>query len=415
MASLRVMLHSKTYNDSTRAVMLQLIYETLAGRQFRRKTICRIDPKYWNARTARIKAGHPNYVALNQTINSVYNPANDRLLDLQRKGLLITGETVFEEQRDQTGLIGAAEAYIERMRGRGSYHSAEKYESHVNRIRQFRVHPRPLTESEPVVDISLDEVTEDWILRFARWLKEHHVKSDNTLKKRMQFLGAIFRDARKRGLTQNDPLAMLEFPRTKAKKPALTAAQIDDLARLELTGHLALTRDTFLLQFYLYGSRISDVLLLRPRDVLKSRDSWRIEYEMYKTGAQVSIPLRPEVRAIVERYYDEARPYLLPWMHKVERADFTLEQNAKWVGDQVESCSAMVNKYLKELAVKAEIPVNLTTHIARHTFARLADKTVADKRKISKALRHSKFSMTEEYLEELRMSDLDEDMAAVYG
>lgn len=86
MASLRVMLHSKTYNDGTRAVMLQLIYETIAGRQFRRKTICQIDPRYWNARTARIKAGHPSHVALNQTINSVYNPANDRLLDLQRKG-----------------------------------------------------------------------------------------------------------------------------------------------------------------------------------------------------------------------------------------------------------------------------------------------------------------------------------------
>ncbi len=58
--------------------------------------------------------------------------------------------------------------------------------------------------------------------------------------------------------------------------------------------------------------------------------------------------------------------------------------------------------------------MGLTIYVARHTFARLADRTVADKREITKALRHSKFSMTEEYLEELRMSDLD-DMDAVYG
>ncbi len=201
MASLRVILHSKTYQDGTRAVMLQLIYDTLAGRQFRRKTICKIEPKFWNAKTARVKAAHPNHIALNQTINSAYNPANDKLLDLERKKLPVTAEMIFDEQKDQTGLIGAAEVYVARMRGRGSYHSAEKYESHINRIRQFRVYPRVLSSTETAPDIGLDEVSEDWVLRFARWLKEHHIKSDNTLKKRMQFLGSIFRDARRRGLT----------------------------------------------------------------------------------------------------------------------------------------------------------------------------------------------------------------------
>lgn len=381
--------------------MLQLIYDTVAGRQFRRKTLCKIESKFWNGK--RVKSSHPNAVALNQTISTGYHQAEERLLDLQRKKLPITGENVFEEQRDQTGLIAAAEIYIERMRGRGSYHSAEKYTSHVNRIRQF----------QKGVDIGLDEVTEDWVLRFSRWLKENHVKSDNTLKKRMQFLGTIFTDARKRGLTGNDPLKLLEFPKTQVRKPRLTPAQIATLESIELAYPLSLVRDTFLLQFYLYGSRISDVLLLRPQDVQRG-EVWRIEYTSLKTSDIISVPLRGKSRQIVEHYYDPKRPYLLPWMKKVPTPDLTAEEKTKLIGDEVESRSAQINLQLKELASKAEIPVHLTTHVARHTFARLADGKVADKRKISAALGHSKFSTTEAYLEDLRMSDLDEDMAGVY-
>ncbi|GAB4039515.1 tyrosine-type recombinase/integrase [Spirosoma jeollabukense] len=342
-------------------------------------------------------------MAFNQTILYEYHKAEVRLLDLQRKKLPISAEAVFEEQRDQTGLIAAAKAYIERMRGRGSYHSAEKYLSHVHRIEQF----------QKEIDISLDEVTEDWILKFARWLKENGTKSDNTLRKRMQFLATIFEDARKRGLTANDPLKLLEFPKAQTRKPRLTAEQLATLETMELNGTLALTRDTFLLQFYLYGSRISDVLLLRPSDI-KTGAEWRVEYTSLKTGDLISVPLRGKARIVVERYYDPTQSYLLPWMKKTEQKAFTIEQNTKWVGDEVESKSAQINFNLKEIARLAGFGVNLTTHVARHTFARLADSKVADKRKISAALGHSKFSTTEEYLEDLRMSDLDEDMAGVY-
>lgn len=403
MASLKLILHSKAYSDGTQAVMIQLIYETLAGRQFKRKTICKIDKKHWNESKCRIKSSHPNATSLNQTIANEFHDCERRLLDLQRKKVPITAELVFEERKDQTGLIAAATAYIERMRGRGSYHSAEKYSSHVNRISQF----------QKDVDIALDDITEDWILKFSRWLKENGTKSDNTLRKRMQFLGTIFEDARKRGLMTVDPLALLAFPKQQTRKPRLTIDQIQTLETIELYGLLARSRDTFLLQFYLYGSRISDVLLLRPVDIQTGAE-WRVEYTSLKTGDLISVPLRGKARELVEKYYKPDAPYLLPWMTNVRLPNLTDEENTKLIGDEVESRSAQININLKKVAKKAEIPIKLTTHVARHTFARLADSKVADKRKISAALGHSKFSTTEEYLEDLRMSDLDDDMSAVY-
>jgi integrase len=90
------------------------------------------------------------------------------------------------------------------------------------------------------------------------------------------------------------------------------------------------------------------------------------------------------------------------------------EKTKALIGSGVLSCSAAMDVQLNEIAKLAGISVHLTTHVAHHTFARLADSRVANKRKISAALGHSKFSTTEVYLEQLRMSDLDDDMAVVY-
>ena len=73
-----------------------------------------------------------------------------------------------------------------------------------------------------------------------------------------------------------------------------------------------------------------------------------------------------------------------------------------------------MNKALKRIAQKAGIDINLSTHMARHSFANLADERVADKRKIYAALGQSKFSTTEIYLKELRQSDVNDAMDAVF-
>ena len=51
--------------------------------------------------------------------------------------------------------------------------------------------------------------------------------------------------------------------------------------------------------------------------------------------------------------------------------------------------TALINKYLKNIATKAEITKNITTHTARHSFADIARQKTDNIYNLSKTLGHS--------------------------
>ncbi|MFP3339479.1 tyrosine-type recombinase/integrase, partial [Micrococcus sp. SIMBA_131] len=65
-----------------------------------------------------------------------------------------------------------------------------------------------------------------------------------------------------------------------------------------------------------------------------------------KTSRSYKVPLMPQAKSIMEKYYDEDSDYVFPRI-----------SNPKF------------NAYLKEIADVVGIKINLTHHIARKTFA----------------------------------------------
>lgn len=82
--------------------------------------------------------------------------------------------------------------------------------------------------------------------------------------------------------------------------------------------------------------------------------------------------------------------------------------------NKISSITTMVNKNLKLICQELNIDKQVSSHVARHTFANLLDKVVTDKRHISKALGHSKFSMTENYLADLAHDEIDISIDILY-
>ena len=66
--------------------------------------------------------------------------------------------------------------------------------------------------------------------------------------------------------------------------------------------------------------------------------------------------------------------------------------------NQIGSKTALINKYLKQIAKKAEISKNITTHTARHSFADIARQKTDNIYNLSKTLGHSSLKVTEAYL-----------------
>jgi integrase len=107
-----------------------------------------------------------------------------------------------------------------------------------------------------------------------------------------------------------------------------------------------------------------------------------ITFKQRKTGAAMRIFVTDELRAIIDRYDGD---FLFPFL-------------VEGTFNEIKTKTALINKYLKKITMKAEIQKKVSTHTARHTVSHLADSSGVSMLKISKMLGHKKASTTDNYL-----------------
>ena len=76
--------------------------------------------------------------------------------------------------------------------------------------------------------------------------------------------------------------------------------------------------------------------------------------------------------------------------------------------------NALINKYLKKIAKLAEIDKNLSMHIARHSFAKIAKDNKVDNNHLKNLLGHSNIKITETYMGNFDTSETDEVMSSIF-
>jgi integrase len=99
--------------------------------------------------------------------------------------------------------------------------------------------------------------------------------------------------------------------RVKAKLSDEEVSTFEALTQEQLTAGQLAARDIWLLQYYLLGSRISDALTLRWRDVRPGK----IEFTEHKTDKQKITPRHEALDAVLARYpAGSADAFMLPYL-----------------------------------------------------------------------------------------------------
>ena len=178
---------------------------------------------------------------------------------------------------------------------------------------------------------------------------------------------------------------------TKTEKRAITEADILALLRLELPHGtpLALARDLFLFSFYAQGMPFVDMAHLTKSQIANDR----ITYYRRKTGQRINIGLEPCMKDIIQRYQRPGDDHVFPLL--THEGDYNLQLNR-------------YNRLLKQLAQIAKIEKNLTSYVARHSWASIAYKSSVDLAVISKALGHTNPQTTMIYVKELNDERLEQ-------
>ncbi len=339
------------------------------------RTLFRIEPKYWDSVKSQVRKTHVNHVEYNNKLSDFKSKYESLAINFNGSD----PRRIFDIQASKFSVMDAIELKKKNIQKQGMFASERKYINLMNKILQYKINGA----------IAVAELSQGWVLDFRRKIQmDERITANTTVVKMVVTLKAALNEADMFGYKYNR--SAFDVPKLKGTSEVrnkLNTDQIIGIIKYQSNNqHVELARDIFITQIILWGKRISDVLTLQQAHV--SKDS--VSKPSNKTKKSTEIRPPQLFLKILEKYIGKSKWYVFPMM----TLDPKYSKTKKYF-NQKSSCTALVNKRLKVIQHDLNIPFRLTTHIARHTFAHLADISGADSREIQGMLEHSSLEQTE--------------------
>ena len=321
---------NKLTSEGTALIQLRV---TLDGVSRYFSTGVYVTEKQWDAKD-RCIVKHPNAIKLNSIINNLKNKLQDMELTAITTGRKFTLESITDDKTTPstetvTSFI-LKEASTNKRLAIGTYNHIRSLCNIIDQSELFG---------------SFSSITLSNIQRFDSYLLSR-VKSIQYINKRHKQFRQYIKIMIKRGFLLADPyndFKVSKAPETRRK--FLSLEMLKQITNHDFVDRIASVRDMFLFSCYT-GLAYKDVLKLTVDDIYTYNNVRFIITDRTKTDEESAIPLMPQAAAIIDKYADSERAELIP-----------IVSNQKF------------NAYLKEIQVLCNIPIVLTHHVARHTFA----------------------------------------------
>lgn len=207
---------------------------------------------------------------------------------------------------------------------------------------------------------------------------------------------------------ENDPF--LNYKKAKPLEPQVEILDHEEIALFEQAPLKPDTkiwhaRNVFMLQYYMAGSRISDILLLTWDKI----EPARAEYYSLKTKTLHSIKVHDKISYILSLYKKKPAGYIFPFFEDgvdYSDPDFFLAIRQRFV--------VSVNSSLKKIAKMVGIKKRIHSHVSRHSFTSaslLADTPIFN---VSQAIGHSNVTTTENYAKRIKRTVSDRAVDSVF-
>ncbi|GAL75988.1 tyrosine type site-specific recombinase [Nonlabens ulvanivorans] len=250
----------------------------------------------------------------------------------------------------------------------------DRYETVYNHLSDFMLHK--YNES----DLELNRINHQFITDFDFYLRSVRNCGNNSTVKYIKNFKKIVRIALANNWITLDPFLNYKVKLTPVEREFLTTEEIEVMLNKEMhTPRLELVRDIFIFCCFT-GFAYVDVKKLTPDHVVTGIDGGKwINTNRMKTKVKTNIPLLEIPLQIIDKYKNDPVAVnggkLLPVLSNQKS-----------------------NAYLKEIADLCGITKNLTTHLARHTFATTVtlNNGVAIE-SVSKMLGHTSLKTTQHY------------------
>ena len=361
-----------------------------------------VEPHYWNKDAEMITADCPDRAALQSQIDSTLATYRKKIQRLEALDMEVDFTNLFDQTSKCTPQLvdGYFERQIATMKQAGKINTAIKYTA--TRTSLVKFHPAKLR---------FEEITPNLLGDFETFLRGEGNQS-NSIATKFSVLKAVYNKAvaDKIFLCKENPFISYKVGKhwTQTRKRAIHKEDIQRLMQAELpvtrSPYTEFARDIFLFSYFSAGINFKDIATLRYVDMEEDR----IFYRRHKTGKTMTCRLHPQAREIIAKYTrSEAmqEDYIFPVL------DRHIHRTEQQIHNRVHKVLVHINRELKEWSKRLGLATNLTTYVARHTYATVLKRSGVSVALISESLGHSDLSTTQIYLDSFENSQIDAAMA----
>lgn len=243
---------------------------------------------------------------------------------------------------------------------------------------------------------SFPTVTDSLMAQYEAWLKKKGLKRNST-SFYMRTIRAAYNQAVKRGIEhQNNPFRTIYTGTDKTKKRAIREENILALSHLDLSSisSLQLAKDLFLFSFATCGMPFVDMAHLKLENV---KDGYII-YERHKTGEPICVKINRVIESIIQKYKKQDSHYIFPLLK---------DDDPEKIYKQYRTALTAYNRRLHTISGMLPAGNNLTSYVARHSWATIARNHGFPTSAIGKALGHTSEKTTRIYLDAINNEVID--------
>lgn len=353
---------SKLLADGTSPIMLRL---TKDGKRKYISLHLSANQSQWDFKKNQPKRNCPDREAILTVIERKSKQYREQITQFKAEGKDYTLETLVQRVENpvrQMNLGDYLDYFVQQLKDENRLGYAESFKGLKSSLLLYCGN----------LDFPFTDIGHQWLKGYEMFLIRSG-KKENIIGIRFRSLRVLYNKAVSENIVKPEYYPFDNFKVSKfheqTMKRAISKEDIKRIIELDLrtvttyhSPYLSLGRDLFLFSYLSCGINLTDMARIRYSDIFDGR----LSYHRQKTGKLISFLLQPMALDIIAKYRKpDAAPndYIFPIL------DRRIHKTPIQIRDKVRKANKAANKALKRIGEKLGIPIDLTTYVARHSYA----------------------------------------------
>ncbi|MDU1905156.1 MAG: site-specific integrase [Dysgonomonas sp.] len=362
-----------------------------------------IHPQHWDFEKNSPRKNCPNKDYIKKIVADKLAEYSEQILELASVQKDYTVSTLIESKQEYktVSVYEFFQELITENRNANKIGNAKVYKDTLATLHTFK--------NTNCLDIPFSDIDTVWLMQYEKWMISRNY-TETSISLRFRTIRSVFNKAIERKLIKKDVYPFDDFKvskfNTRTDKRAITKNDIKKIMNLDLSHeskYMQLSQDVFVFSYLQGGINFTDIANLKYENIVDDR----LHYIRQKTKKRFNIQIQEESMNILNKYIvsDASKDdYIFPILDK------KLHKTAIQKHNRIHKVIGYINPNLKLIAQKAGIEPNLTTYVARHTYATVLKRSGVNTSIISESLGHSSEKITQIYLDSFENSQIDEAM-----